>query len=953
MCNFTHLHVHSDGSTAISKDGLGNVARLVKGAKEKGFETLALTDHGNLINTPSFMSACKQQNIKPILGLEAYVEHEGDNYHLTLLSDGNIGYDNLVHLNNIAQQNYVNRRPAFNLTDFEKYNEGIIVLTGCPSSPLQRLNYNDAVNMGLYLKGVFKERLFAEIMFVGYNGNEPLERSVKLANKLKIPIITTNDAHFPYANDAKVHEVLTSIRGGYDYPSEYLFLATEQELQTRVKSIAPDYLSYYEQGVRNAQKLANKLTPVKFDNALKLPKIDNPTLELNKLIIYGLSKRVNDKTLSLENEVYERLQYEFDVINSMGFAAYFIILNDMVNYAKSINVKVGAGRGSGAGSLILYTLGITDINPLEYDLKFERFINPKRLDFPDVDIDYSPKGRGYVIQYAKERWCGIPVATYSRYSEDSLHNDLAKYFEMDKITKDKIKDEGINDETYKKYIETNHLYDDCYQAILHQIRHIGKHAGGVVITDKNIPTIQTTSGEIVASWIEGLHDKELSEMGIVKYDILGISALEIIEELEQKHGAAPKPTDDSPIFDIFKKGDTLGIFQFTQSGITEFTKKIQPTKFSELVAINAVWRPGAMQAAGVHYPEYKKNGQRLLHPLIDDILAETYGVIVYQEQFMSIYARVTGKDFGDADLARKILVKGQGKENNPEWKAKLDKLRDEFLEGCKKSKIDDKTANLIWSEIKTHSGYSFNKSHSVSYTMLSWQLAYYKYHYRADFYAASLNANDDNDDKRQQFLFDVIKSGIEVVSPDINKSTDKYVSDGDKIYMPLTAIKGLKNGYESIMINRPFKSIDDFNERVPKRKVNSRVRTKLQELGCFDSIRHDDTLFGDLFDDLPKKSLAEIQKECYGFVLPTPKFFESVEYALANGFQAAGRISKIEEKKTKNGNEYLRLFLYPSGIIRSYILDSGFNIGDDVQIKCHPNIEYGLQAISIGELEYV
>lgn len=951
MCDFTHLHTHSDGSTPVSGDGLGTVQRLVSAAKDKRFKSLALTDHGNLINTLSFIHACKLNDIKPITGLEAYIEIEGDNYHLTLLADGNDGFDTLVKLNNLAQNNYVNRRPAFKMSDFEKYNAGVTVLTGCPSSPLQKLDYSDALDIGLYLKSIFDKRLFSEIMFTGYNGEIPLERSVKLATKLNIPIVLTNDVHFPYASDSPVHNVLTLMQGGYDYDATYSFMATPDELEQRVNSIAPDYLKYYKQGLSNAVKLANKLTPVKIDNNLSLPKINEPDKKLNELIARGLSKRFNQGDLVLSDEVNNRLQYEFDTIKSMGFSTYFIILDDMVSYARSINVKVGSGRGSGAGSLILYVLGITDINPLEYDLKFERFINPKRLDFPDVDIDYDSVGRYKVIEYAKQRWNGIPVATYSRYSDDSLHNALGKHFNLDKQTITEIKDNTTVSDYYKKFITKMPVYDECYQPIHNQINHIGKHAGGIVITDKNIPMIKTSSGEQVACWTEGLHDKELSTIGVVKYDVLGISALDTLAELEAKHGKPSNPVDNSPVYELFQKGDTLGIFQFTQAGITEFTKKIHPTKFSELVAINAVWRPGAMQAAGVHYPEYKRNGQRLLHPFVDDILAETYGVIVYQEQFMSLYARVTGKDFGDADLARKILVKGQGKKNNPEWKSKLEALENEFLQGCSKNNIPDDTAKTIWSEIETHSGYSFNKSHAVSYTMLAWQLAYYKYYFRTDFYCASLNSNES---KTEEYLFDVIKSGIEVVSPDINKSTDKYVSEGNKIYLPLTAIKGISdNGYDAILTNRPYNSISEFIDKVPKRKVNKTVRRKLYELGCFNNLDKDNYAILDIDISGEKKSIGQIQHECFGFVLPTKRFFEAVARAEKHKM-VAGVIKSIEDKETKiNKAKYKRVFLYPNSIVRTYDLTlGGFKEGDEVMFKVKRSEQFGHQMITIQELEY-
>lgn len=952
---FTHLHNHSDGSTPISHDGLGKVETLVSTAKSKGFNALALTDHGNLLNTPSFIHAAKLNDIKPIVGLEAYVEHSGvGGFHLTLLADGNEGFNTLVNLNNIAQNNYVKRRPTFKLTDFEKHNQGLIVLTGCPASPLQELDYPEAKSIGLMLKGIFGSRLFAEMMFVGMDSQ--LERAVKLANDLKLKMVVTNDSHFPNAEDAKAHEILTSMHGGYDYPSEYLFLAKLDELEQRVKCIAPNYQQHFIEGAKNAYLIGQKIKQVTFDKQLSLPKIDNVDQIIYDLMLSGSVKRFG---VNVNNpEIQQRLNYEYEIIKKLGFCAYFYILNDMVSYAKSIGVKVGAGRGSGAGSLILYVLGITDVNPLEYDLKFERFINEKRLDFPDVDIDYDSKGRYAVIEYAKERWHGIPVATYSRYSSASLVNDLAKYFNIPREDVEEVKKLGFDDkgnvtDVYEKFMSDKPDFDDCYNKINGQIRHIGVHAGGIVITDKNIPMIRTKvdkngeGGQIVSSWTEGLHSKELSEMGIVKFDILGITNLDVLAELEVKHGQPIPPTDNHPIFELFCTGDTLGIFQFQTDSFTNYTKQVQPSKFVDLAAINALCRPGALGGVANHYVEYKKNGQRLLHPLIDSILAETYGVIAYQEQFMSIYAKVCDLDFGDADIARKTITK-KPKGFNAEWQAKFDKLTKTFMDGCKNKGIDEKLGKMIWHEIEAHGNYSFNKTHAIAYSMIAWQLAYYKYYYRADFYAASLNAVEDKD-KIKFNLFDVIKSGIEIVAPDVNTSTDQYVSDGTKIYMPLTAIKGISDaGYDAILTNKPYHSYSDFVNRVPKKKVNKRGKKALYAIGAMQTLDGDYTLLD--IDAIEQKTIGEIQHEYLGFTLPLPSFFEAVKQAQSKGL-VAGIITEVEEKETKvKKRKYVRYHLYPNKTVRSYrVLD--LPLGKEVQFVCKHD-EYGYEMLSVTNLEY-
>lgn len=945
MSDFTHLHVHSDGSTPVSHDGLGSVHRLVTAAKSLNFDNLALTDHGNLLNVPSFLSACESADIKPIVGMEAYIENSNETYHLTLLADGNDGFNTLVNLNNIAQQS-TGHRPTFKLTDFERHNKDILVLTGCPASPLQDNDWNTAQEIGIYLKNIFGNRLFAEMMFVGFD--ELLERSVKLAKDLKLQLVVTNDSHFPYASDAKAHEVLTSIRGGYDYPSDYLYLASVNDLTKRVKAIAPKYLKYLEQGIKNAHKIGTKIDSVQFENKISLPFIENADKNLLDLIYQNCYKRYGHNIYDTPKEIIDRLNYEYQIISEMQFSTYFLILNDIVSFAKANGVKVGSGRGSGAGSLILYILGITDINPLEFDLKFERFINPKRLDFPDVDIDYDSVGRGKVIEYAKNRWNGIPVATYSRYSEKSLIADLCRHFKIDKSTDRAMRDEGYNGEIYKKIASEKPLFDDCYKAIIGQIRHTGKHAGGIIITDKNIPTIRTSSGEIVASWTEGLSDKELSKVGVVKFDILGITALDILKDLETKYGKAPHPYDNAPEYELFRIGNTLGIFQFTgSSGIVNFTKRVQPYKFSDLVAINALWRPGPMQGSAPHYVEYKKNGQRLLHPLIDDILDETYGVICYQEQFMSIYARMTDKDFGDADIARKVLVKGQGKENNPEWKLKLGKLKDDFMIGCKNKGVPENTANLIWSEISTHSGYSFNKSHAVSYTMLAWQMAYYKYHYLADFYAAMLTHDQTN---TEDYIYDVIRSGIEISLPDVNKSEkNRYVAVDDVIYMPLTSVKFISDASsDNIIDNRPFLSYTDFSERTAKKQVNKRAKKALYYVGALNSLSGKPEDMGIEIEPLNQE---QIQEQYLGFILPKPAFFKAVEKALRKGM-LAGIVNTIKDKiSTYSGKPYQTYSLFPDGYFYSYVLDVA-KVGEEIQVNVIKDKNNNNRLKQVMELEY-
>lgn len=886
---FAHLHVHSEFSMI---DGLGTIPRLVHAAAEKNFQTLGLTDHGSLAGVPNFIAACKANAIKPVIGMEAYVEKDGKTFHLTLLADGNEGFRTLTELNNIGQRGEYSK-PAFPLSLLSKYNKNLYVLTGCPASPMQTLDWPDARQIALELKGIFQERLFAEMMFV--SDSHAWERAAKLARDLKLHPVVTNDVHFPYQKDAAVHEILVQLKAAFSYNSKLLYLASSADLTKRAFEMAPEMVKYVDAGIHNAYLLGQRIASPVFSSKPTLPYIANADNDLINKVASGLSRYLLDNP-GLDSHIYsERMRYELDIIKEMDFSTYFVILEDIINFAKSSGVRVGPGRGSGAGSLVLFLLGCTEIDPLLYGLKFERFLNPKRKEMPDVDTDFDSDGRELVIKYAQSRWGGLPVATYSRYSDKVLTADLCRYFRVPRDISEKASDEGPNGDTFAQIAKMNPSFQDAYTAMKEQVRHIGQHPGGIIITDQLVPLTRTADKEPVTAWAEG-HDKELSGVGIVKLDLLGITALSVLKTLETKFGRrADLPVDDAPEFELFQRGDTLGIFQFSGSdGIIEFTKKVHPTKFLDLVAINALYRPGALDSGATnHYPEWRKS-PRSFHPFIDDILAETFGVICYQEQFMEIFARMVSGDLGDADDARKVIVKSDP--GNPAWEVKMSKLRTRFFDGGEANEIPLATVSTIWNEITTWARYGFNKSHSVAYSQLAWEMAWWKYHYAADFYAAMLSVDPGN---AQRYMFDIVSKGIEIVPPDVNKSTKDYESDGKKIFLPISSIKFLGDvGVQAIMNARPFASTTDFMSRVPKKSVNTRARLGLWELGSFKSVSGDrkDLQITD------KKYADEIQKqiELLGFFIPTTDFAKAIENAEKRGF-LAGVVEEIEDRESSYG----------------------------------------------------
>lgn len=890
---FAHLHVHTDFSRI---DGLGTVEAKVTEAKRLGFDALAITDHGTLGGVVQFVSSCKNAGIKPIVGVEGYVEVDGKINHITLLANGNRGMANLIKINNIGHKSLY-ARPAFKIDDILANNEDVFVMTGCQASPFYNLDYSEARSLAQRFKNAMPGRVFAEIMFVG--DLPGFERAEKLSVDLGLPPIVTNDVHFSQADQAEVHTLLTSLKAGFEYNSKRLFMTTAEQLQERANLFGPNAGKLAARGIANAYKMSQRLEAVVFDGQPTLPDVGDADKKLWELSIAGIKRKARSQ--SEANDMRARLVHEFKIIRSMGFSTYFLILEDLVSFAKGNGIRVGPGRGSGAGSIILYLIDVTEINPLTYDLWFERFLNPQRKGMPDVDMDFDSDGRDRVIAYAEQKWSAHPVAVYSRFMHKTLVHELAKFLKLDRDKDQKAADEGPDSAAFLDLCNDSALFEKAYNSMIGQVKTTGQHAGGVIVTSAPVPLErkQGAGSGTVAAWTEG-QTQELSQAGIVKYDILGLTTLSLLLRLEQKFGfRAPDLEPGGPEFKMLADGDTLGIFQFTGSqGITDYVKSLKPNSLEDISAASALYRPGALDAGtAFKYPEWKKK-PRKIHPLIDPILAETYGIIVYQEQLMKIFAALTDGNMASADQARKTLSKIKG--DLATWELSLIGLKEKMIDGGTAKGIDETVLESLWEEIKTHTRYSFNRAHSISYAKVSADCLWWKFHHPADFYAALLTVDPGD---AQRTVIAAMTSGITFEMPHVNKSQAfDFLVEGNVITLPLSIVKYLggqgANHVIEARLSTPFTSIKEFMTRCKKKAVRSNARIGLYELGSLEGL--EGTREELQIKETEATNRLEKQMRYLGFIIPTKRTMTIINSPAAKG-TIKGIVTNVENKKSDYG----------------------------------------------------
>ncbi|MBP2024856.1 DNA polymerase III subunit alpha [Peptoniphilus stercorisuis] len=886
MKDFVHLHVHSEYSLL---DGSAKIQELPKRAKELGMNAIALTDHGNMYGTIAFYKACKEEGIKPILGCEVYVcdgdylkkDKNSKRYHLILLAENNIGYKNLMK---IVSEGFVNGyyyKPRVDKNILRKYSEGIIASSACLGGEVQRkLNYGEydsAKESAKEYEEIFGEgNFYLELQNHGIKEQLSVNKDLEILSKeTNIPLIATNDVHYLNKEDAKAHDVLLCIQTAKVVSEENRMKFETEEFYLKSKEEMYELFSNNEEALLNTQKIADRCNVDISFHELHLPKFDIPQgytniTYLEKLVKEGLSKRYPEIT----DEIKKRYDYEFNTIVNMGYVDYFLIVWDFIRFSKENGIEVGPGRGSAAGSIVSYALEIIDIDPLEFDLLFERFLNPERVSMPDIDIDFCYERREEVIEYVIEKYGSDNVAqivTFGTMAARGAIRDVGRaldlsYGRVDYIAK-QIPSElnmtiekalNISEPLKKEYnedIEVKNLIDTALK-VEGLPRHTSTHAAGVVISKDPLTEYVplTRNGDIIATQFNMI---ELEELGLLKMDFLGLrtltvlrDALELIEKNHNKKIDFSKiGLNDKDVLSMFARAETLGVFQFESSGMRAFLRELRPDAFEDLVAANALFRPGPMNQIP-KFIESKHNPLKIsyIHEKLEPILDVTYGCIVYQEQVMQIVQQIGGYSLGRADLVRRAMSKKKmdvmEEERHNFIYGKIDENGDVICCGAIENGVDEKSANEIYNLMIDFANYAFNKSHSVAYAVVAYRTAYLKYYYPKEFMAAQISSYMGNSDQVALYIEECKRLGIEILPPDINKSYKKFTTEKGKIRFGLKAVKNLGENLidEAVRLREKdgkFTSLEDFVRRVSKEKssaMNKRAIESLIKCGGFDSL---------------------------------------------------------------------------------------------------------------------
>jgi DNA polymerase-3 subunit alpha len=884
MPEFVHLHNHTHYSLL---DGACSVDGLVNAAVDNNMSSVALTDHGVLFGLMEFYKKAKKEGVKPILGCELYVANgsrfdrgvvaEGGRRakhytHLIILAKNDIGYRNLVKLSTIGHTEGFYYKPRVDLETLRLYREGLIALSACAGGviahPLLSRGYDAARDQAIVYKEIFGDDFYLELQNHHIDREqEVLEGLPRIAKELGIKLVCTNDCHYVKQSQAVAHNVLLLIKDvsagdqvdvhNLRYQTDEVYFRTAPEMHKLFKQ--------FPEAIQNSVAIAEQCN-VTLSKAHQMPRFPIPgeagdvTLEeyLRRLTWGGIEKRFPKMTKDIE----DRAQFELGVIEKMGYAGYFLIVQDFIAAARSRGISVGPGRGSAAGSLVAYALGITNVDPIRYNLLFERFLNPERVSMPDIDIDFADDRRAEVIQYVKEKYGHDSVSqiiTFNTMSSRAVLKDVGRVLGLsiatiESITKNIPVEQGkvaplrqalemqelrwvrdSDDPKIKQLVE--------YALVLEGFaRNASTHAAGVVITpgpvDEYVPLYKTPSTDLMTQY----NMKDVEEAGLLKMDFLGLSTLTIIDRtlgmIKERHGIAIDidqiPVDDEATYKLFGDALTVGVFQFESSGMQEHLKKLKPSNIEDLTAMNALYRPGPMQ----HIDEFIdcKNGTReivYLHPLLEPILKETYGVIVVQEQVMRIARDLGGFSLAKADEMRRAM----GKKD----KGKMGAMRDEFIHGCAERGVERQIAEELFARLAKFAEYAFNKSHSLAYSYVAYQTAYLKAHYPAEFFAANLSASM-SEQARVVILIDECKRmGVSVLPPDVNESNVTFSVTDAGIRFGLAAIKNVgETAVQSVLLARKmatrFRSFYEFCKYVDTRVVNRKTLESLIQAGAFDTI---------------------------------------------------------------------------------------------------------------------
>lgn len=889
--NFTHLHVHTEYSLL---DGFSRVKTLVKRAKEKGMTAVAITDHGCMFGAIDFYKAAKAEGIKPIIGCEVYTaprkltdkdpnydKHQG---HLVLLAKDMTGYKNLIK---IVSKSYVDGfyyKPRTDMDELKKHSQGLIALSACLAGDVPRAiingNYDKARKLAMEYRDIFGNgNYYLEIQDHGLPEQKQVNTEVvRLSRELNIPLVATNDVHYVDKDDAKIQDILMCLQmqktiddeNRMKFPSDEFYLKSREEME----QLFPEL----EEALDNTNEIAERCN-VEFEfHKYHLPRYDVPegyttNGYFRELCQKGLVERYGE---DCPEEYKERLEYELNTIENMGYVEYFLIVWDFINFAKQNNIMVGPGRGSAAGSIVAYTLKITDIDPMKYSLLFERFLNPERVSMPDIDIDFCYERREEVIDYVKRKYGEDHVAqiiTFGTMGAKIAIRDVARvlnvsYNKADQIAKEIPFELGM---TIDKAMDSNptlvELYEsdaeareviDISKRLEGTLRHASTHAAGVVIArnpvDEYVPLYKHQDSITTQFTMT-----TLEELGLLKMDFLGLrtltvirDALDLIELNRDIKGYtehidfSKMEYDDDEVFETLSQGNTLGVFQLESSGMRNFMKQLKPNSFEDIVAGISLFRPGPMDSIPT-YIENKNNPEKVtyINDKLRPILEVTYGCLVYQEQVMQVVRDLAGYSYGRSDLVRRAMSKKKMDVMEEERQyfihGKFDDEGNIEIPGCIRNGISEEDANKIFDDMIDFARYAFNKSHAAAYGVLAYETAYLKVHYPVEFMAALMTSIMGNSDKVVEYIRECNAIGIPVNPPDINKSFSKFSVEGDSIRFGLAAVKNVGvNIIENIVKEREengeFKDFVDFAKRLDTKDTNKRVVESLIKCGAFDQI---------------------------------------------------------------------------------------------------------------------
>jgi len=924
---FVHLHTHSHYSLL---DGLAKIDDLIERAKELGMKALALTDHGNIYGAIEFYKKALKAEIKPILGVEAYVAYRSrfekqsrvdDKYfHLTLLAENNLGWKNLIQLVTKSHLEGFYYRPRVDKELLRQYHEGLIALSGCPAGEIPRLLENDKFEEAEKVAKEYQE-IFGQENFFLEIGHHPNISNIdkvndglkKLSQKLNIPLVATQDIHYLKPEDADYHDILLAVQTGNKISDDDRLTLKADDFSMRSQEEMIEFFKDLPEAIENTVKIAERCNVNLSLNQILLPHFPLPEGEtsadnyLEKLVMEKLPKRF----AVADAKVMERLNYELEIIKQMGFADYFLIVSDFVNWARERGIVVGPGRGSAAGSLVSYILGITDIDPLKYNLLFERFLNPDRISMPDIDLDFTDVRRDEVFAYIRQKYGEDKVAqiiTFGTMAARAAIRDagralglpyafcdqLAKLIPFSPTQETKV---GWLDKCLQNVTELKLLYQtnpdakkviDAARHLEGVARHASVHACGIVISKEPlinyVPLQRSPQDENVIITQFEMHSIE--DLGLLKIDLLGLKNLTIIEETirlikelhDEKIEISKIPLDDKKTFKLLQEADTTGVFQLESSGMRRYLKELKPTELEDIIAMVALYRPGPMELIP-SFINRKHSREKViyLHPKLEPILKNTYGICMYQEQVMKIAQELAGFTLAEADILRKAIGK--------KIKSLLLSQKEKFIEGAKKNNIKEEVANQLWAWIEPFARYSFNRSHAACYALIAYRTAYLKAHWPIEFMTALLNA-DAGDIERIAFLVnEAQKKNIQILPPDINKSFVNFIPEGESIRFGLLAIKNVGlNLVEAIIEERhsggPFRNFNDFLCRVRHKDLNKKSLESLIKVGVFDSLN---TERGYLLKNLDnilsfcqniKKSQNSSQASLFGTNYHVPAFIE-------------------------------------------------------------------------------